>query len=45
MYTLARTGRVETFERPAFASDDLDRLGPQTKRFIQGGLKALFLPR
>jgi AcrR family transcriptional regulator len=45
MYTLARTGRVETFAQPAFASDDLDRLGPQTKRFIQGGLKALFLPR
>lgn len=40
MYTLARTGRVETFDRPAFASDDLDVLGPLTKRFIVDGLAA-----
>lgn len=40
MYTLARTGRVETFVQPAFASDDLDVLGPMTKRFIFDGLVA-----
>jgi hypothetical protein len=40
MYTLARTGRVETFDQPAFASDDLDLLGPMTKQFIVDGLSA-----
>jgi AcrR family transcriptional regulator len=40
MYTLARTGRVETFRQPAFASDDLDYLGPMTCRFIVDGLAA-----
>lgn len=38
MYTLARTGRVETFDQPAFASDDLYLLGPMTKQFIVDGL-------
>jgi AcrR family transcriptional regulator len=37
MYTLARTGRVETFAQPAFSSDDLDTLGPLTRQFIVDG--------
>jgi AcrR family transcriptional regulator len=41
MYTLARTGRVETFSDPAFSSDNLEFLGPQTKAFITGGLHQL----
>lgn len=44
MYTLARTGRVETFDRPAFASDDLDVLGPMTKTFIANGLIGAIAP-
>ena len=43
MYTLARTGRVETFNQPAFASDDLDLLGPMTKQFIVDGLSAALI--
>lgn len=43
MYTLARTGRVETFNQPAFASDDLDVLGPMTKQFIVDGLSAALM--
>lgn len=45
MYTLARTGRVETFDRPAFASDDLDLLGPMTKQFIVDGFVAALTSR
>jgi AcrR family transcriptional regulator len=41
MYTLARTGRVETFQEPAFASDDIELLAPLTKRSIVGGLVEL----
>lgn len=38
MYTLARTGRAETFSKPAFSSDDIALLGPMTKRYIVDGL-------
>jgi AcrR family transcriptional regulator len=41
MYTLARTGRVETLAHPAFSSDDLDLLGPLTRDFIAAGVFGL----
>lgn len=43
MYTLARTGRAETFVNPAFSSDDMTILVPLTKRYIVDGLLG-FLP-
>lgn len=41
MYTLARTGRVETFDEPAFSSDDMSVLAPLTKQFVAAGIVAL----
>ena len=45
MYTLARTGRVETLDEPAFSSDDLYLLGPRTKEFIVNGMAAVLVPQ
>lgn len=41
MYTLARTGRVETFANPAFSSDDIALLGPLTREFVVAGILGL----
>lgn len=38
IYILARTGRVETFDNPAFTSDSLDTLAPITLDFVTGGV-------
>lgn len=45
MYTLARTGRVETFEKPAFASDDMGVLGPLTRDFVVFAVTGLLAPK
>lgn len=38
IFMLARTGRVETFSSPAFSSNDLDALTPDTRRFVVAGV-------
>lgn len=43
MYTLARTGRVETFQKPAFSSDDIGLLGPLTREFIVAGVAGILM--
>ncbi len=45
MYTLARTGRVETLANPAFSSDDIDIIGPLTRDFIAAGIADLLIPQ
>jgi AcrR family transcriptional regulator len=41
MYTLARTGRVETFSAPAFRSGDMAVAGPLTRDFVVRGVAGL----
>lgn len=41
IFVLARTGRVETLSSPAFKSDDLDQLTPETRRFVVAGVCAV----
>lgn len=41
IFMLARTGRVETYREPAFSSDDLEALAPDTRRFVIGGVCAV----
>nr|WP_246352053.1 TetR family transcriptional regulator [Sphingobium subterraneum] len=43
MYTLARTGRVETFVKPAFSSDDIGLLAQLTRDFIVAGVAKLVM--
>ncbi len=45
MYTLARTGRVESFAEPAFASKDMDVAGPLTQDFVVQGMVGLLMPK
>lgn len=41
IFVLARTGRVETFSSPAFTSNDLEDLTPDTRRFVVAGVCAV----
>jgi AcrR family transcriptional regulator len=45
MYTLARTGRAETFAKPAFRSSDMDILGPLTRDFVVLALGGLLMAK
>lgn len=38
IFMLARTGRVETYNSPAFSSDDLEALVPDTRCFVVSGI-------
>jgi AcrR family transcriptional regulator len=43
MYSLARTGRVETLAKPAFRSDDMGLVGPLTRDFVALGISGLLV--
>lgn len=44
IFIVSETGRIETFPEAAFASGDLDFLGPRMQRFIVGGLLGILGP-
>lgn len=44
IFVVSETGRIESFPEAAFASGDLDFLGPRMKRFIIGGLLGILGP-
>jgi AcrR family transcriptional regulator len=44
IFTLSETGRIETFAEAAYASGDLDFLGPLMKRFIVRGVEGILGP-
>ena len=44
IFVVSETGRIETFPEAAFASGDLDFLGPRMQRFIVGGLLGILGP-
>jgi AcrR family transcriptional regulator len=43
MYSLARTGRVETLANPAFRSGDMNVVGPLTRDFVVIGVTGLLV--